>query len=315
MTMLRFRVPFEEPAPSPLELLERAWPEGTPEQLAALFADGAVVVDERATRNPERGVDPGWWVETDVPGGEQTFGLPEFEVLARGDTWVVVDKAIGVPGVLDRDDPMNSVLFLADMLGFDRDTFTPVWEMPTNVGGPWLLGLTEESALTLKTNIANGRIMSMWSVLCEMPAIPMGQFTHRDITVDYGVSRLQEGLAEIQLTPQFKKDSPVVDVLEFLLSAMEAQQTPVVSDPYRGGYMAPGGVRLRLTALFDDGDESSDRLAHSWNIPDDFWPTQPTVPSSLTRMLMSDSSLSQRRTKRHSLWPWMSLVRPIESRG
>ena len=63
MEHLHFRVPFEEPTPTAAELMRRAWPEGTEAQHRQLFDDGAVHIDERITKNPERGADPGLFVD------------------------------------------------------------------------------------------------------------------------------------------------------------------------------------------------------------------------------------------------------------
>ncbi|MEZ4460333.1 MAG: hypothetical protein R3E66_11520 [bacterium] len=179
----------------------------------------------------------------------------------------MVEKTVGMPGILQRDDPMNPVLFLADMLGVDRDTFDPVWPMPTNMGGPWLIALTTERAVELRERLAGGHVMNTWSAIVPAPPKARGTFKFRGISVEYGCARMQDGLADMQLTPEFK-DSDDIDPVHFLLDLLAAQGLPVIGDRERGGVMAAGACRLRLTALFDqDGD-----LGHSWSAPNTWWP-------------------------------------------
>lgn len=273
MTALRFRVPFEDPMPTPDALIRRAWPEGTDAQVEELFEQGAVNFDERSTRNPHKGLEPGWICDVEVPEGAQSFEYSDAPSLARGEGWVIVDKTVGVPGHLDRDDPMHPVLFMADSLGFDRSTFTPVWSVPARMGGPWVFGLTPDDAQRIREAILDGSVKTMWSALCPAPAIPAGRFKHEGLTIEYGVTRLFEGLAELQLTPSFGEvDSPV----EALLDALADEGIEVIGDRRRGGFMAPGALRLRLAAIYDDS--ASEGFAHSWPTPDDFWPDALTVP-------------------------------------
>ncbi len=277
MRTLKFRVPFEVPTtPTPLELLERAWPEGTEDQIQQLFDQGKIQFDERATKNPHKGLDADWICEVEVPEGSEAFDMPDGSDLARGEGWVIVEKTVGIPAELDREDPMNSVLFLADMLGFDRDTIAPVWEMPILMGGPFLLGLTADDAARLRESIFSGRVMTMWSAICPELELPQGQIEHADTTIDYGTTRLRDGLAEVQLTPQFSGER-IENPVEFLLEALAAHDAPVVGDRERGGYMAKGALRLRLTAIYDESGDV-EGLAHSWPSPEGFWPNQPIVP-------------------------------------
>lgn len=268
-----FVVPQEEPLPTAWTLLERAWPEGTDAQRRHVFDHDGFTVDGRITRNPDRELTPGDSVLVQVPPGEEPFGLPDASDLARGNGWVVVEKTIGMPGNLDRDDPMNPVLFLADMLGFDRDTFEPVWPVPANMGGPWLIGLTPDDADSLRSRIGAGEVMNTWSAITPAPAVPRGTFVHAGVRVQYGCARIQDGLAEIQLTPEFAELSDL-DPVKFLLDLLAAQNIPVVGDRDRGGIMAAGGCRLRLTALYDAAGD----LAHSWSTSQTWWPRGLTAP-------------------------------------
>ena len=56
---LLFRVPLEPESPTLIELLTRAWFEGTPEQIEAVLASGEVRVEDRSTRNPKRRLSAG----------------------------------------------------------------------------------------------------------------------------------------------------------------------------------------------------------------------------------------------------------------
>jgi len=263
---LQFTVPNEEPAADAWTLLERAWPEGTEAQRRQVFEDAQFTMDGRITRNPERSLDTGAEIVVEVPVGEEPFGLPSSSDLGRGDGWVIVDKTVGMPGTLDRDNPMNPVLFLADMLGFDRDTIEPVWPLPTNMGGPWLIALDEASATRLRGRLSQGDIMNTWSAIVPTPRVSRGFFEFRGVHIEYGCARIQDGLAEVQLTPDFTGTDDI-DPVEFLLDLLADNHIPVVGDRERNGIMAAGSCRLRLTALYDQGGD----LAHSWNTPD-WWP-------------------------------------------
>jgi hypothetical protein len=176
---LQFTVPNEEPAANAWTLLERAWPEGSDAQRRQIFEDAQFTMDGRITRNPERSLDTGSEIVVEVPVGEEPFGLPSSSDLGRGDGWVIVDKTVGMPGTLDRDNPMNPVLFLADMLGFDRDTIEPVWPLPTNMGGPWLIALDETSATRLRGRLSQGVIMNSWSAIVPTPRVPRRSYRVR----------------------------------------------------------------------------------------------------------------------------------------
>ncbi|QDG50794.1 class I SAM-dependent rRNA methyltransferase [Persicimonas caeni] len=273
---LTFKVPVEHHPKTLSQLLRRAWLDATEEQLAKAFADGNVRINERLSKNPDKVPSPDEEVTAAVGAGEEPFGLPEAAELARGEGWVVVEKPVGMPGTLDRDDPMNSVLFLADTLGLDRDTFTPVWEMPAEGGGPWLFGDDPQNADELLEAWASGELMITWVVLTPTPGRAQGRIeAAHGIPIDYSATQIREGIAELQLTPMPQQaefeDAP--DPVELVLDALAKAQIPVLGDAQRGGYMIDGGLRLRVTALYQAGSD----LAHSWNPDEDWWPTDPVV--------------------------------------
>ena len=273
---LTFKVPEEHHPKSLEQLLRRAWPDATDAQVAAAFADKNVRVNERLSRNPERIPSPEEMVTAQVGPGEEPFGLPEAAELARGDQWVVVEKPVGMPGELDRDDPMNPILFLADTLGLDRTTFTPVWQMPPRAGGPWLFGTEPERAQQMLDRWAAGELMITWVVLVPTPSRAQGRLeAAHDIPIEYSATNIREGICELQLTPmpqegQFDR-SP--DPVTLILEALAAADMPALGDARRAGYMVDGGLRLRVTALYQTGTD----LAHSWNPGEDWWPTDPVV--------------------------------------
>ncbi len=268
---LVFRVPLEEPQPTLLELLKRSWPEGTTAQIQTLFDSGRVRVDDRVSKNPDKQPEPEEVCEIDVPAGEQTFGFPEVEELARGEGWIVIEKPRGLPAELNRDDPVNPVLFMADAVGADRETFTPVWTMDATMGGPWLCATDAPTAIELRKQCSSGEIVMTWTAICVAPAVAAGMWTHDDVRIQYATTRMQDGLAELQLTPQF--DGKSVDPVPFLLDALEHQGCPIVGARSHGGHLTEGGMRLRLMALVN----SDQSMAHSWNPRGDWWPKHPVI--------------------------------------
>ena len=133
---MKFRVPHETEQPTMVELLERAWLEASRGDCYRVAGGGMVRVDGRIVKNPRRQLDPDEVVEVADILTEEVYGLPEAEELARGEGFVVAEKPVGMPG-LRTDDPMSPVAFLADVLGMDRETFTPVWRcrpMPADRG-------------------------------------------------------------------------------------------------------------------------------------------------------------------------------------
>ncbi len=274
--ILRFKVPAEHHPKTLEQLLRRAWPNATDEQVAQAFKDERVRTNERLSKNPEKVPSADHEVTAEVEPGEEAFGVPEAAELARGEGWVVVEKPVGMPGELDRDDPMNPVLFLADTLGLDRSTFKPVWSMPDSMGGPWLFGDDDESARELLEAWATGELMITWVVLTPSPERPHGdlQGAH-GIPINYGATTMRDGVSELQLTPMPQKGDfdEIPEPVDLILDALAKAGLPALGDADRGGYMVDGSLRLRATALYRAGTN----LAHSWNPGRDWWPTEPVI--------------------------------------
>lgn len=286
---LSFLVPLEEPAASIAQLVGRAWPEGTAEQVAALFDAGRVGVDGELYRKAHVTPPENARVVVEVGPGEEVYGLPDAEDLARGEGWVVVNKPTGMPGRIEPDDPMDPVLFLADMLGLDRATFSPVWPMPTEAGGPWLFGLTAADADRLRAAVTSGALMTTWTAIIPRPLMPSGRWESSapksgsgaaapNLQVDYATTTTRGGLCEVQLQVRFGPSKPGAPaefaIVDALLDLLAEAGHPALGDRTRGGYMVSGGLRLRLAALYQ---EDSD-LAHSWPMPADWWPEGPVAP-------------------------------------
>lgn len=269
--MMKFRVPHETSQPTLVELVERAWPEASRNDCYTIVGSGLVRVDERIVKNPRRNIDPELLVQIGDVSTEEAFGVPEGSELARGNDWVVVDKPVGMPGALS-DDPMSPVAFLADVLGYDRDHFTPVWPMPTNAGGPWMCAETPEVAERIRGRIADGSLDTVWVAIVPEFGLPTGEIEHEGFSCRYAAIRLFGGLAELQLMPDSIPDDTPEDIAEKLLDLLAAQSAPALGDRERGGYMVEGGLRLRLMSLYDDAD-----LTEGWVPPDDWLPTEPVV--------------------------------------
>lgn len=276
MNQWRFRIPLEEEQQtSARRYVARAWREATNEQIRALFERGAVRADSVIVTRPDRTLMPQSTVEFTVDEqGAETFGLPDVETLLWADEWVIVDKPVGIPGRIRSDDPTEPIRFMADLLGIERDTVQPVWEMPTAAGGPWLLARSAEVADRLADEICSGPIKTTWSALTERPEHAQGSWESELGTLQFAVTRTEEGLAELQLTPTWKSGDDGCGnrhVRQILTMAAEAG-FPVLGDARNGGFLVSGGLRLRLSAIY-----GTDDFAHSWPVPRDWWPEEPVV--------------------------------------
>ena len=275
--LFRFRVPFEESQPAFGDLLRRAWPELDPETLERLFERGRTRVEDRPIRRIDHAPRPEGEVEVDVEWPDEiAHRAAQPETLARGDTWVVVDKPTGMPGQLDPDDPMHPIFFLADTLGLKREAFTSVWPMPTAASGPWLFGTSSESADELRRAWRMGEMMTTWTVLVPRPDMPSGMLRPDEpMTIQYNATTMRDGIAELQLIPRWEGDEDALleatSPLEAALDALAEAGMPALGDRRRGGYMVEGGLRARLSALVYDNAE----LQHSWSMPADWWPEAP----------------------------------------
>lgn len=316
-TQLTFRVPLEHHQPTLEELVARSWPEAPDGGLARAFDEGRVRVDDRITHNPDKVIGPGRLVEAHLDLHPEDWGMPEANALARGDGWVVVDKPIGMPGTLNRDNPMDPVLYLADGLGVDRNGFTPAWTMPNHAGGPWLFGLEESQADELIRAWFSGELMTTWVVLCERPDQSNGvlPITEKDVQIRYSASTMRDGLAELQLTPEWKEEPPgediaidAFDLVGVLLDGLAEAGIPALGDRQRGGYMVPGGLRLRLGALY----RADSALQHSWQPGDAWWPVDPVVSEpteeeqaeelELPQLVVSAATIDALRGERPHPW-------------
>lgn len=284
---LKFRIPAEAQPPTLKALLRRAWPDATDAQIERAFADGRVRVDERIERKPHKSIARDAAVRAEVEAGEQPSGVPSAAGLARGDDWIVVDKPVGMSGVLAPEDPMDPIYFLADSLGVARAGFTPVYQMPAEGGGPWLFGLSQAASETLLGAWGSGALMITWVVLVPAPARPQGRLVGaHGIPVDYSAAQIRDGLAELQLTPTPQQGTfeRAPDPVTWLLDVLAANEMPVLGDARRGGFMVEGGLRLRAAAFYYLGEPAGadtppvgHDLAHSWNAGANWWPEDPVV--------------------------------------
>lgn len=284
---LKFRIPAEAEPQTIAALLKRAWPDATDAQIAQVFEDGQLRIDELITKKPQKVVARDARVRAQVTAGEEPSGIPSAAALARGGDWVVVEKPVGMSGVLDRDDPMNPILFLADSLGVTRDGFSPVFQMPAEGGGPWLFGLNDDASAELLDAWGSGALMITWVVLVPAPELAQGRLVGaHQIPVDYSATQIRDGLAELQLTPmpQQGEFEQTPDPVQWVLDLLAANDMPVLGDARRGGFMVEGGLRLRAAAFFyvGEGSDESEKptghgLAHSWNAGANWWPEDEIV--------------------------------------
>lgn len=264
--MFRFTVPFEEPHATVESLLLLAWPEGGDDAAKQLISTHKVHVDGRLETKLNRRLTPGALVEVEVDpeAAEPNIDYPEAMELGRGRGWVIVEKTLGLVGTLDRNDPLNAVMFLADLLGLDRDRVAPVWSMPQESGGPWPLATSSEEALRLNLAVASGEVMTTWTVITPRPRMPRGTLSAKGVKVNYASIRLEGGLAELQLNPEFRLQEEL-DPVQFLRELLADNAMPIVGDRVYGGLMVPGGLRLHLSAIYGLD------FGHSWN-PPNWWP-------------------------------------------
>lgn len=277
-TCWRFLAPFEHTQPTLDELLWRAWPDSTQAQRQRFIEQGRVMVDELIVRDPRRAVAAEALIELTPEGGEEVAGLPDAEELARGPGWVIVQKPVGMPSFHDPNDPMNSILFLADLLGLDRDTFTPALHLPTQAGGPWLFGVTSGDAALLADAWRSGELMLTFRAIIPRQERPQGLLTGpAGLKLSYAVTRYEGGLCEVQLIPQYRKNTPGGDTFEpvtFIRKTLAQAGIAILGDRVHKGYMVAGGLRLRVESLLHDPSS----LGHSWPVPDrDWWPEEPVI--------------------------------------
>ena len=274
---LEFRTPLEPTPPTLGTLLERAWPEGTDAQRRSVLEEGLVRVDGVVQKKPDHTPQEDTLVEVELHRvGAELFGIPEVAELERAARWVLVEKPVGMPGSLVREDPMHPVLFMADSLGLDRQGFTPVWAMPTQAGGPWLIAHTPEAAGELQAAYRGGQMMLTWMVLVPRLPLPRGQVMGEGgVPITYSVTQYKGGLCEVQLIPGYSKDSALtrVNPVELVLGALAGMDAPVLGDRERGGHMVQGGLKLRLAVVLDE----KHGLGHSWEAPRGWWPTAEVI--------------------------------------
>ncbi|RAL23915.1 hypothetical protein DL240_07140 [Lujinxingia litoralis] len=272
---LKFRVPLEgeEQSTTARAYVQRAWPQGSAKEVEELFAQGAVKVDGASLFKPDQVLPYEAEVEVEVGAGEEVYGLPEAEALLWGDGWVVVEKPVGLKGSIDPEDPMDPVLFLADMLGIAREGFTPVWEAPAGAGGPWLLATGQARAEALAGALAAGDVQSTWVAIVRRPLHATGVWEAEGAKVSYAVTMTWEGIAEVQLSVAFEK-APERGIYEGVLEALAQGGYPALGDVARGGFAVDGGVRLRLGALYGGED-----FANSWPSLRSWRPSIPVCPT------------------------------------
>lgn len=278
-------IPFEEPQATLRHYIERAWPEGSKSEISTIISTRKATVDGRPEGHSDRRLPAGATLEFEADESEASYELPDAVDLGRGEGWVVVEKSIGTVGHADHEDPMNHVLYLADLLGVDREEFFPLWDMPVNCGGPWPIAMSKADATRLREAIMKGEVKTTWTVVAPAPSIPRGEFKYNGFVVHYGTTRKEKGLAELQLNPDFA-GAKAGDPLTSLLDLLARYEIPAVGDRERGGLIAEGGLRLHLTAIYGAD------FGHSWNAPN-WWPGQLLAPEELEQQ--SETSLPEAR--------------------
>lgn len=255
-------------------LVTQMWPEATPKAVTLAIEHGQVKVDGISKRNPKHAPEPGSEILLSVPILSQDhYGMPEAAELGRGEGWIIVDKPIGMPGHLELDDPMDPILFMADLAGLERDHIRPAWPMPIMAGGPWLLsteagGQAVAEQVLLSTGLA-------WVVITPRVGIPRGSFKGASgATYTYNGVRMTESLSElfVYVAPS---EQPPEDPIGDMLDALQREGYEVLGDRIRGGFIVPGGMRMRLAIL--NHDELG--MAHSWNTPKRWWLDDPIAPT------------------------------------
>ena len=273
---MKFRVPHENPQPTTLELVQRAWPEASRADHHRIVGSGRVRVDGRTIRNPARPIAPDELVTIDDDvATDESFGVPEAAEHARGDGWVAVEKMPGFPGVRTPGDPMDPVCFLADVLGIDRDAFMPVWTMPTNAAGPWLCAETSDDADRLRHDLAGGQLVTWWTALTPVFGLPTGTVETDEVVLSYATARITGGICELQLKPEFTTAEAARDAVGVIARALADQGAAILGDRTHGGYMVEGPMRLRLMSLYDP----SGTISHGWTTPAGWWPEHPVAPA------------------------------------
>ena len=295
-----FRIPREGDSQktSAFQYVARAWPEGTKTQIQALFDSGDVKADGIIVTRPDNPLAPETVVSVEVSeSGNEVYGVPDVDSLLRGDQWVVVDKPTGIPGRVRGDDPTDPVRFMADALGIDRDGVAPVWEVPAQSGGPWLIGETVEVADALFDALVAGDIKTNWVALTLRPDDTQGRWDTELGALRFATSRTEGRLAELHLTPEWNDgDMTRASLYTDILEVMAAAGYPALGDGANGGYLVGGDIRLRLQALYGHDD-----FGHSWSAPRDWWPDEdvlaPVQPEPALESDGGDRGSGMRRLK------------------
>ncbi|MEM1349865.1 MAG: class I SAM-dependent methyltransferase [Myxococcota bacterium] len=270
---VHFISPLEDEPPTLAELMARAWLEADSSTIESFIREGRVTVDDRILRDPARKVREGLVLTATLPPVDHAYGIPEAPELARGEGWVFVDKPVGMPGSLDRSDPMNPVLFMADVTGLDRDAVELSWPMPIDAGGPWPCAVDASARDRLVAGWSSGRTMLTFVAIAPRLSMSRGVIPGV-VPVGFAVTRMEGPLCEVQLTPQYVDDgSEPVDPVTLVCDALRRQGAPAIGDRQRGGLMAEGGLRVRLQAIMDDALG----MAHSWNPGRAWWPVEPLL--------------------------------------
>ncbi len=273
---MRFRAPHESQSPELFALLGRAFPEASKGDLHKVIGSGLVHLDGRITRNPRRRIEPDAVISREGElEWDSDFGVPDASELYRAAGLVVVDRPLGFPGRRTPDDDMDPVAFLADVLGLDRSTFRPLWDVPSNAMGPWICVGTDERAEDVFEQLANDELATWWTAIVPTFGLPTGEFEVDGVHVSYATARRDGGLAELQLKPTFSDADAARDGWNLLCEALAAQGAPIVGDRNRGGYMAEGAMRLQLMSIYDE----SGNVSAGWTTPKGWWPDEPIAPA------------------------------------
>ncbi len=266
---LFLKVPVTKTTQTIDTLLQMAGPWLTVPQRKRICKHG-VEIDETPITKSTHELEPESILKCDIPDPLPDFDMYECPELMRNDGISVIEKLVSMPGKLD-ETPFDPLLYVADGLGLDRNEFKLVWDSEFMHGGPWLLAEDQAHAEQFRKEIASGEVVLTWVVL--VPAAHHSQIRYGGLTLDVALSKKVGEICELQLTPSLDVDR-IHNLPNEILEALAVEGIPVIGDVERGGFANPGGVKIRLLAMY----RSDGKLSASWNPPTEWWPKETVVP-------------------------------------
>ncbi len=277
------------------DLVSRGWRYALREQILEAIATGDVRVAGAAVRDPAKRVAGGAMIDVAAREGRAEPVAQGVEILQQGDDFCVANKPVGWPSHAATPGGRDARVLVAAQLGRPVEEVWPVHRLDADVGGAWLIALSEGAAARLSDAFASSQVHKEYRALAPLLPWPEGVLRAgvdgKDAETRFRIVAERGEVCEVSLTP-------VTGRTHQLRLHLAGAHCSILGDPLYGGIALSGGLRLYSRHLAISGEGID---AHAPE-PADFLPTERVFPPAKKPVLLQVSHATVAALKRGHPW-------------